>query len=523
MLVTWIFCALGQGAAAFPFRDTADGVSCRHYDVAVGLLWPHGQARWLDASGAVDGARAFDVQVADPQAQKPTLRWNVTALVQGWALGGFSNEGLVLAGVGSKPGGAQFHSRESPEIGFRPSLQVTYLDGGSELLGPAADADLDCSTQAGTGSGPTLNAGPKNAVVMRFDLQRLRKGQARDVKRAELILVRTPATVFATGSLGVFRLETPFGKPMPPVELGLATTFPGDQGIDKHPEVLFAERFDGNQIDPRWTPGDRSVRMVLEPVSPSPANALPAGGAPAPAVGHGAGAALMAPAAIAANSLRSSIPAGKNTGLDLRYDFKPRGQAEPDEVYMRYYLRLGREWRSITDAGKLPGLAGTYGKVGWGGRGWDGQLGWSARGGFIKGLPVDHPLFGRVPLASYVYHSKAGPSGYGETLTWSGAQGTGVVETERWVCVEQFIKLNTPGMEDGVLKAWVDGRLVFERSNFKFRDNPQVRIQNAWMDVYYGGADPSPRSYSFHIDNVVIAKRYIGPMASTPAAAAGRP
>jgi hypothetical protein len=497
LLAAMMWCVLCPNAAAFAFRDTADGVSCRHFDVAMAQLWPSGQARWIDAAGAVDGGRAFDVQAVDPSAKKPTLRWNVTALVQGWAQGSFQNEGLVLAGVG-KAGGAQFHSRESPEIGLRPSLQITYSSGASELLGPAADSDLDCSTYGGTGHGPALNAGPKTWVVLRFDLQRLRKGQAGDVKRAELILVRTGTSVFAVGGLGVFRLETPYSQPMPPLEAGLAANFPGDRGIEKHPEVLFVDRFDAAQIDPRWTPGDREVRMVLEPISPQAASA---------------------PLAIEANSLRATIPARKNTGLDLRYDFKVRGQPEPDEVYLRYYLRLGREWRSITDSGKLPGLAGTYGKVGWGGRGWDGQLGWSARGSFIKGPPADHPLFGRVALASYVYHSKAGPSGYGETLTWDGAQGAGFIETERWVCVEQFVKLNTPGAEDGVLKAWVDGRLVFSRSNFRFRDNPQVKIQNAWMDLYYGGADVSPRSYAIHIDNVVIAKRYIGPMAAAP----GRP
>ncbi len=518
LLAAWGLCALSQTAAAFAFRDTVDGISCKHYDVALGQPWPSGRPRWIDAAGAVDGARAFDVQSADPQAKRPTLRWNVTALAQGWASGSFANEGLVLAGVG-KPGGAQFHSRESGEVGLRPSLQVTYLDGANELLGPSADSDLDCSTHNGTGQGPVLNAGPKSWVVMRFDLQRLRKGKAGDIKRAELILVRTATAVFAAGGLGVFRLETPYSQPMPPLEVGLAAAFPADKGIDKHPDVFFAERFDGQQIDSRWTLGDREVRLVLEPVSAMPANPQPGAGTSAPGGAGNLGAlgAALPPPAIAANSLRAMIPSGKNTGLDLRYDFQPQGKPEPEEVYMRYYLRLGREWRSITDSGKLPGLAGTYGKVAWGGRGWDGQLGWSARGSFIKGLPVDHPLFGRVPLASYVYHSKANSGGYGETLTWAGAQGAGFVETERWVCVEQFIKLNTPGMEDGTLKAWVDGRLVFERRDFRFRDNPQVKIQNAWMDVYYGGPNPSPRSYTVHIDNVVIAKRYIGPMAAAPA------
>jgi hypothetical protein len=496
-----------QVAAAFPFRDAADGVSCRHFDVALGQLWPDGGARWVDAAGAAQGARAFDTQSVELRGGKPTVRWNITALVRGWASGSFPNEGLLLAGTGPAAGGVQFHARDSTDVGLRPSLQVTYLSGGSELLSAAADADLECSTHAGTGPAAVLNVGPKTVTVMRFDLTRLRKGRATDVKSAELILVRTPTAAWAAGTLAVFRLSTPYSEALPAVQSGLAAAYPGDRGIDKHPDVLFVDRFEAVQLDSKWTVGDKEVRLLLEPMPAQP---------PGPGAEPPSAAALPA---IAPYSLRGVVPAGKNTGMDLRYDFKKRGQAEPDEVYMRYYLRLGREWRTMGDTGKLPGLSGTYGKVAWGGRGWDGQLGWSARGSFRKAPSVDHPMFGRVALASYVYHSKADAGGYGEIVTWGGAQGAAFIETERWVCVEQFLKLNTPGQEDGVLKAWVDGRLVYERNNFRFRDNPQVKIENAWMDLYYGGPNPSPRNYSMHIDNVVIAKSYIGPMAAAP----GRP
>ena len=32
------------------------------------------------------------------------------------------------------------------------------------------------------------------------------------------------------------------------------------------------------------------------------------------------------------------------------------------------------------------------------------------------------------------------------------------------------------------------------------------------MNVYHGGSTPSPRDMSLYIDNVVVAKRYIGPL-----------
>ena len=53
---------------------------------------------------------------------------------------------------------------------------------------------------------------------------------------------------------------------------------------------------------------------------------------------------------------------------------------EPEEIYFRYYLRLGNDWNPTTDGGKLPGISATYSRVGWGGRKADGMTGWSMRG-----------------------------------------------------------------------------------------------------------------------------------------------
>jgi hypothetical protein len=44
------------------------------------------------------------------------------------------------------------------------------------------------------------------------------------------------------------------------------------------------------------------------------------------------------------------------------------------------------------------------------------------------------------------------------------------------------------------------------------RDVPDIRIEKIWMNVYHGGVTPSPADLHLYIDNVVIARRYIGPM-----------
>lgn len=64
-------------------------------------------------------------------------------------------------------------------------------------------------------------------------------------------------------------------------------------------------------------------------------------------------------------------------GLSLSYRFRRQLGYEPEEIYFRYCLRLTDDWNPRR-GGKLPGISGTYGRAGWGGRPVDGTDGWSA-------------------------------------------------------------------------------------------------------------------------------------------------
>jgi hypothetical protein len=523
--LSWLICcaALGwpcasalaappPGSVAFAFRDSADGASCHAFDVALSLAWPGQAVPWVDAAGQAGGAKPFDTQRLDGAKTPRALRWNVLALVKAWATGKADNEGFLIAPVGSAAavvakdnlayrnkadaqvvltGGADFHSREAEDVGLRPSLRVVHADGAVELLSPQADAHLDCSTHSGLGAGDTLHIGPNSKGVLRFDLSRLRKGNAANATAAELVLVRTNAGVWSDGALGVFRLTTPWTQVFAPPARGLAGAYSGDRDIDKHPAVLFADSFDSGKLRKGWNTNDMvRARVVAPEAAPTAAGPL-----------------------LTLASLRATIPRGENLGLDLRFDL-PRTAGKPDtsEAYLRYYLRLGPEWANSPDSGKLPGLAGTYGRAAWGGRGWHGMEGWSARGSFLKTAPAGHPARPYLTLASYVYHSKSA-SGYGEIFPWGGSYGAALVQPGRWYCVEQHVKLNTPGREDGVLRAWVDGQPVFERRDLRLRDTAAVGIENAWMDLYMGGSQTALRDMSIQIGQVVVATQYIGPMA----------
>ena len=58
----------------------------------------------------------------------------------------------------------------------------------------------------------------------------------------------------------------------------------------------------------------------------------------------------------------------------------------------------------------------------------------------------------------------------------------------------------------------MDGHLALERTDIRYRDVPDLKIEKIWMNVYHGGMTPPAQDIHLFIDNVVIANRYIGPM-----------
>jgi hypothetical protein len=208
------------------------------------------------------------------------------------------------------------------------------------------------------------------------------------------------------------------------------------------------------------------------------------------------------------HSLQVTVPRGQHTGTSFAFKFRERTGAEPDEIYFRYYLRFDPDWKYATSGGKLPGISGTYGKAGWGGRPVNGTDGWSARG-----LYVTRPGADSTAIGFYCYHADMRGK-YGENWVFQPR-----LEHGRWYCVEEYCKLNTPGAggqkgaSDGVLRGWIDGRPAFEKTNVRFRDVAALKVEEVWVDVYHGGETPVPREdIHLYLDNLVIARGPIGPV-----------
>lgn len=461
--------------------DSDDGATRDFYNRGGSLRWRQLLGDWSDRAGTLHGDMAWaSTRVEDTDVGR-YVEWDVTDLVNAWLAGSERELGFFLRPVGGG-GPIVFASREVADAGQRPQL-VVMTSGGEMTLDATADTHLVESTYQSHGESEELRVGSSNHLLVRFDTSGLP-----DASSATLRVYTTRQ--FGGGlDVGVFNVVTGVDAPAP--ELGLAAAYEDDVGIDGHADVVMFEDFEAADWMDHWTSHGGTFDIAD-------------------------GDSAFGFEALNGRALRVLMPEGENTALNTRYDFMEETGSEPDEIYFRYYMRFGSDWNQSVDGGKLPGISGTYGVAGWGGRMSDGSNGWSARGLFRQSVPAtNNPLAGRTPIGSYVYHADM-PSTFGENFLWNEAWGAdgigGILQPGRWVCLETYVRMNTPTQNDGVIRAWVDGVLSYENTGMRFRDVDTLRIERIWMNIYHGGTDVSPYDQHAFIDHVVIASSYIGPM-----------
>ncbi|QEF96466.1 Disaggregatase related repeat protein [Stieleria maiorica] len=463
-----------------------DGANREHYNRAAILPWKHFMGDWRDATDVAQGDAAYaEVEVIDNDTPKP-VRWNVTTLVKQWTAHEFPCQGMFLRVTGDR-GRIAFASREHEDASLHPTLQIRGPSGTIKLTA-IADTHLTASTYRSQGRARKLrvSAEPEHLLV-RFDWSDLDRFGAID----EATLVLHSTEQYGSARIGVFRCRQGHDEPPSPPRLGIAAKYDRDRGIEADPQVVFATGFERDDWREEWT--------VAEPEDKIDVIAADAN--------------FQNFEALQKRALRSRIAKGAFTALNTTYKFEKETGDEPEEIYFRYYLRLADDWNQTLQGGKLPGISGTYGRGGWGGRKSDGVNGWSARGLFRMTVPDGNPLAGTTPVGFYCYHADMNGN-YGTNWIWN-KDYRGYLETNRWYAIEQHCRLNTPGEIDGVLRAWVDGRLAFEKADVRFRLTDALKIEQIWMNVYHGGKQASPHDQHLFIDNVVIGKDYIGPMMAT--------
>ena len=206
--------------------------------------------------------------------------------------------------------------------------------------------------------------------------------------------------------------------------------------------------------------------------------------------------------AIDGAALQITIPQGENIGTGLSFFPRTVLGNDPVELYLRYNLRFGSTWTNEQN-GKLPGFGGTYGVGGWGGKASNGTNGWSARGKF--GEPCEN---GKINLGSYVYHADMSGQ-FGSGFSWTDGCSNGLNKNQ-WYAIEYYVRVNTPGQRNGILRGWIDDKLVMEKTDLRFDDTGDFKIERVWMNVYHGGAKVAPQDMHLFIDNVVVSQEPIG-------------
>jgi hypothetical protein len=103
----------------------------------------------------------------------------------------------------------------------------------------------------------------------------------------------------------------------------------------------------------------------------------------------------------------------------------------------------------------------------------------------------------------YVYDLDSILLGYGRGERWTApAYAKG-----RWYTVDQYIRMNTPGVKDGGLSVYIDGERVFERNTYRFRSVPTLKVGSAWFDFYYGGSGVAPVTMYVDVDDMLLEWR----------------
>jgi hypothetical protein len=102
---------------------------------------------------------------------------------------------------------------------------------------------------------------------------------------------------------------------------------------------------------------------------------------------------------------------------------------------------------------------------------------------------------------------------------WGSVEARFTFQRARWYCIETEIKLNTPGLSDGEVRIWVDGRLLAEKKGMNLVgsvSSPINRVMfGGWYSSSAGGRNPCPDPVNVsrrYVDDAAISGSYIGPI-----------
>ncbi len=320
---------------------------------------------------------------------------------------------------------------------------------------------------------------------------------------------------------------------------GIAAKYPGDLGIEKDPDVVFTESFEGTveEISARWEQAAGQPIMSKSPDVP--------------------------PGSGRKESLLLTRVAGGTQGYTDGGNFYTRikndkGGYGYDQLFFRFYMKFNEGHAPIHH----------YGSGFWG---YNPPSRWPMGGAGIrpKGnqsfvTQVEPGDFRTWTFYSY-WQEMGGSPPRGQT--WGNSFELEVpprpVEREKWICLEVMVKMNDPGDTNGEQAYWLDGKLsrkgdeitsylgkgfpstgtwTFDKffpgvvkegvvwdyakgrgvplaggkpfPGFNWRSVPELNINALWLYRYM--SKPETGTSKVWWSNLVVAKKYIGPITAAP-------
>jgi len=167
-----------------------------------------------------------------------------------------------------------------------------------------------------------------------------------------------------------------------------------------------------------------------------------------------------------------------------------------DELYSSFYIKY-KDPFEFRLGGKVPGMCGeacnSGGNIPDGTDGFGGIMMWRDDGRVVQ----------------YVYHPDQ-PGQWGDDMRWE-LGGQRYFEPGTWHRIENYIKINTPGQYDGIIKGWFDGELALERTGMRFRTVDTWAVNSFFFQTHFGGSgsewEPKTDQYIYFDEFVVSTER----------------
>ncbi len=249
------------------------------------------------------------------------------------------------------------------------------------------------------------------------------------------------------------------GKSDLPRGPGLATAFAGDQAIDAHAEVIFADNFEAGDFRQRWDDVRDNHGNVLRLVDQSAIDTRVGG-----------------------KSLQVTAHLGKDTGGGLTKWFEPA-----ETVFIRFYVKFDPKCDYVHHFCTLRANRSLQGKDRWSGFGGaglkpDGQTRFSTAlepwGNWGRWPPPGHWNF-----YSYWHEMTQSRDGkyWGNSFCPDPQED---IQRGEWMCAEFMLKHNTPGKPDGEQAFWINGSLKGHWKGINWRTSETLWANALTLESY---------------------------------------